>query len=100
MANIKDDMTLDESVKTITDIVSKIEQTDSNVLKTTNNLRMVLLNLQIENARIKGNTAIQPIIDSLERSIKQINKHMNDLISENRDNMTKALTVLNEHINK
>lgn len=92
-------MTFEEAVKTVTTIVAKIEKTDSEVLKTTDDLRMVLLNLQIENARIKENTGIEPIIERLERSIKQINKHMNDLISENRDNMTKALTVLNEYVN-
>jgi hypothetical protein len=87
-----------EALSTIIQIVNNIEQTDTEIIKNTNQQKIVLLNLSIENARIKELTGIKPIIDVLDKSITNINISVKNLIDNNRGALTEALTVLNDYI--
>lgn len=89
-----------EAFSTIVNIVCKIEETDSNIIDITNKLKIVLLNLKIENSRIREHTGIQPIADELDKNIKRINESLNSLVRDNRDQLTEALNTLSEYIER
>jgi ribosomal protein L29 len=89
---------LKEMAKNILNIVEKTEKTDEHIAKIVNNLKIILLNLRIENARIKDNTGIQPIIEELEKSVNKINKELKDSITENHKDLINIIESLNEYL--
>jgi hypothetical protein len=91
-------MNTKEAVITIIDIVDKIKKTDDEIINITNKLKIILLNLQIEEARIKENTGIEPIIKELDKSIKKINESIKVLVYDNRITMTEATNELLKYI--
>jgi hypothetical protein len=62
----------DELIKTLKETQKK----DKHILKETKALNLILLNLQIENARIKENTGITPIANNLREIIQKIEKEI------------------------
>jgi hypothetical protein len=93
-----DSVNTKEAVKVIIDTYKKIESTDEEIIKIANNLKIVLLNLQIENARIKEHTGIEPIIIELERNINKIKEDVKGVISENREELNLACNILMKEV--
>lgn len=87
-------MTINEATDIIIDIFDKVKQTDDEIIKSVKRLEIVLLNLKIENARIKTNTGIEPIADELNKSIKYIDEKISSLIKNNREELNQALDVI------
>jgi hypothetical protein len=92
-------MTTNEAIISISDIVEKIRDSNNNVIKSTSDLEIVLLNLRIVNAHIKENTGIEPIIDFLEKTIHSINGNIKTLVSENRSQLNNAIDQLRKESN-
>ena len=78
-------------------ILEKIEAMDDYIIEETENLRRVLLMLKIESARLKG-TGIQPIAESLEKSIRNLHDSVGCTLTENRKSVTESLTKLSDYI--
>lgn len=89
-----------DAISTIINIINKIERTDNDIISITDKLNIVLLNLKIENARIKEHTGIQPVADELDRNIKRIHDTLNNLIRNNRDQVIEAVKTLSEYIER
>lgn len=87
-------MTREESNLIILDTFDKVKVADDEIIKTVKRLKIVLLNLKIQDAHIKENTGIIPIADELNKNIIHIEECLEDLINNNRTRLTEALKVL------
>lgn len=65
-------------------ILSIISINNDNIIKQTDRLKIILLNLKIEDARIKENTGIVPITNELEKIINELHNKTNKIIQEHR----------------
>jgi hypothetical protein len=87
-------MTKEEAIIIINEVFTQVKETDDEILDITNNLNIILINLQIENAHIKQNTGIEPIAKDLERNINKIKSSVTQLVKDNRNRLNEALEVL------
>jgi len=87
-------MTKEEAIIIINEVFTHVKETDDEILDITNNLNIILINLQIENAHIKQNTGIEPIAKDLERNINKIKSSVTQLVKDNRNRLNEALEVL------
>jgi len=92
MANIN------KSFESLQDNLKLVRQTNDLIIKETNSLRIILLNLKIENARIKGNTGITPISEALERTIESLNTIVKDIVNNHRATLSKAVEEIKGYI--
>lgn len=87
-----------EALQTIISVITEIKQTDDDIISVADNLKIILLNLKIENARIHENTGILPITDALNESVEKINSSVKKLVTNNRKKTVEALEVLSKYI--
>lgn len=80
-------MTKQEALEELKQVYKDIKLTDDQIIKTAEKLKIVLLNLKIEDARIKQNTSISPIADELNRSIEKIEDSVKQLIINDREKL-------------
>ena len=83
-----------EAVVALRKVSSDIKMTDDSIIKTTERLKIVLLNLKIEDARIRQNTSISPIVDELARSINNIESSVLALIDNDRNKLREIIETL------
>lgn len=84
-----------ESTKNILKIIS---ETNDTVIKTTEDLRIVLLNLKIENAHIKENTGIVPISNELEKIIKQLHSNVENVVKNYRKELQDNFKIIENRL--
>lgn len=89
-----------DELKTVKEIHKSISASNDMIIKETENLRIALLNLKIEDARIKEATGIVPISDQIERTINTLHDTINKLVKEDRKDLRNALNSIEEYINK
>ena len=77
-------MTTKQATIELKKVSADIKATDNEIIKTAEKLKIVLLNLKIEEARIKQHTSISPIVVELGRSIERIENSVKKLIEEDR----------------
>jgi hypothetical protein len=83
-----------EAVNIIVDVINKVKETDDYILKATDDLKLVLLNLKIQTAHIKGSEALEPIARYLEGTIEDINNQVKELVNANRKDLVEALAFI------
>ena len=93
---MENELTYKQAVDNIVKVIDNVKQTDDNIIKITKNLDIILLNLKIENARIKNNTGIEPIANNLKENIDEIRREVAELIKANRELANGALEKLKE----
>jgi hypothetical protein len=93
-------MSTKEDIKTVIDIMKKIQLENNEIIKISKTLKMILLNLKIEDARIseKEKTGIDPIIQKLNESIERIENGVVNLVNENRTDLNNSLANLEKYI--
>jgi hypothetical protein len=79
-------------------ITKSISKFDDSVEKASQRMKIVLFNLQIEDARIKENTGIVPICEELQRILGELTNGSHILLKD-RDNFAKDISVITEFIN-
>jgi len=84
-------MTNEQAVVELKKIANDIKTTDDEIIKTAEKLKIILLNLKIEDARIKQHTSISPIVVELGRSIERIEQSVKNLIEEDRDKLREVI---------
>lgn len=94
-------MTEAQAIENIVSILDNIEKTDNSIIKIAENLKIVLLNLKIEDARLKENTSISVIVDALNKSITTIEDNMKRLSSRNQCNLiAESIKVLTDSLER
>jgi len=89
-------MNKSEALQNIKSIFDKVESTDNKIIKETNDLNIILLNLKIEQAKLHTGNGIKPIAERLENEIKEIREHISKLIEENRELLNESIKSLEE----
>jgi len=89
---------INKSFESLQDNLKLVRQTNDLIIRETNSLRIILLNLKIENARIKGNTGITPISEALERTIESLNTMVKDVVNNHRETLSKAVEEIKGYI--
>lgn len=89
---------INESLQTVERLLKEISRVNDAAIKQTENLKMALLNLQIEDARIKENTGIVPIAEQIERVIKAIHDNTDNLVKQGRKELRQAFEEIKEYI--
>lgn len=89
---------INKSFESLQDNLKLVRQTNDLIIRETNSLRIILLNLKIENARIKGNTGITPISEALERTIESLNTIVKDMVNNHRATLSKAVEEIKGYI--
>lgn len=94
-------MTEAQAIENIVSILDNIEKTDNSIIKIAENLKIVLLNLKIEDARLKENTSISVIVDELNKSIATIENNVKNLSSSNQcDLIAESIKVLKDNLER
>lgn len=83
-----------DALNNIEQIFDNVIKTDDKIIKSAESLKIVLLNLKIENARIKEHTGIDPIADRLGVAIANIEDSVKDLVEKNRALLKESIEVL------
>jgi hypothetical protein len=81
--------------KTILETITLVEEMDNELISTTNRLKIILLNLQIEGAKITEPNGVGVIAKELQKSISEMKTTLLQLLSR-KEEVTKALITLNE----
>ncbi|WP_026887691.1 hypothetical protein [Clostridium beijerinckii] len=89
---------INESLQTVERLLKEISRVNDAAIKQTENLKMALLNLQIEDARIEENTGIVPIAEQIERVIKTIHDNTDNLVKQGRKELRQAFEDIKEYI--
>lgn len=89
-----------KAIETVEQWLNEISLTNDNNIKQTDNLNMVLINLQIEDARIEQNTGIVPIVEEIERVIHSIHDKTDVLVKTGRTELRTAWDVIKESLLK
>jgi hypothetical protein len=92
------DKNINESLQTVERLLKEISRVNDAAIKQTENLKMALLNLQTEDARIKENTGIVPIAEQIERVIKTIHDNTDNLVKQGRKELRQAFEEIKEYI--
>lgn len=87
-----------KAIKTIDKWFTEISTTNDNNVKQTDNLKTVLVNLQIEDAHIEENTGIVPIANEIEKVIQNIHDNTDDLRKTGRKELREAWQLIKEYI--
>jgi hypothetical protein len=90
-----------ESIKVTITNAEKLEVTDKKIADIINKLKIVLLNLRIQYAKIskvKEAAGILPIILELERNINKISSEIKETTSADNEELQEAIDVLNKYI--
>ena len=87
-------MTKQQAINNIEQIFKNVVDTDDRITRSTKSLKIVLLNLQIEDAKLKEATAIKPIATRLEQSIDTIESEIRELIETNRKLLHESIAIL------
>lgn len=90
-------MTKQEALTVVNNVFNFVKQNNNENIKTAKKLEIVLLNLKIMEAHIGGHTGMRPIIDELEKNIREIDQSVSNLVSQNRDTLEQALKILNNN---
>jgi ribosome-associated translation inhibitor RaiA len=91
-------MSINDSIETIERILNEISRVNNEAIKQTDNLRMVLVNLQIEDAHIEGNTGIVPIAQEIEKVINAIHNNTDKLVKDGRKELRSAFNDVKEYV--
>ena len=92
------DKSINESIKKVKEIHAEISKVNDLTIKETENLRIILLNLKIENARNTTNNGITPIAEQLEKVINNLHNNVRDLVTEGRKELRQAFRKIEEYI--
>lgn len=93
-------MTEAQAIENIVSILDNIEKNDNSIIKIAENLKIVLLNLKIEDARLKENTSISVIADALNSNINTIENSIKKLMSANKDTINQSIKVLKDNLER
>lgn len=86
-----------DAIKELKNILNNVVETDDEILKTIKSLGILLINLKIEEAHIKGQyTGISVLCDELQRTINDIKRSIEGLIGNNRGKLKEIFEVLEE----
>lgn len=87
-----------EAIENVIKIFAEVKKTDDEVVKSAESLKIVLLNLKIEGAKIKESNGIKPIANRLENDIDNIETNVKNLVEKSRDVLTESIRTLAEGI--
>lgn len=87
-----------KSLEIVERLLKEISRVNDAAIKQTDNLNMVLVNLQIEDAHIEENTGIVPIAQEIERVIKTIHDNTDDLVKQGRKELRQAFDEIKNYI--
>jgi hypothetical protein len=85
-------------INTVNELHKEIARVNNMVIKETESLRIALLNLKIEDARIKENTGIVPISDQIERVINNLHDNVTKLVTEGRKELREAFGNIESYV--
>lgn len=91
---------INKSLETMERLLKEISRVNDETIKGTENLRLALLNLKIEDARIKENTGITPISNKIEDVINILHNNTKDLVTEGRKDLREAFKDIENYINE
>ena len=89
-----------QALDNIKNIFAQVTKTDDVIIKSAESLKIVLLNLKIEQVRIKQDTGISPIVDKLSVEINNIEQTIKYLINNNRQLLNESIEKLEEIVNE
>lgn len=89
-----------QALDNIKEIFNQVAKTDDQIIKSAESLKVVLLNLKIEQFRIKQTTGISPIVEKLASEINNIEQTIKDLIGNNRQLLNESIEKLEEIVNE
>lgn len=87
-----------ENLEIIEKWLGEISKTNDANVSQTDNLNIVLVNLKLEDARIKDDTGIIPIAEEIERVIKNIHDNTDDLKKTGRAELRQAFREIKEFV--
>jgi hypothetical protein len=85
-------------INTIKELHKEISRVNDLVIKETESLRIALLNLKIEDARIRENTGIVPISNQIERVINNLHDNVIKLVTEGRKELREAFGNVEDYV--
>lgn len=88
-----------DALKDLEESINMIENFDNSLIKTTNQLRVVLLNLKIEGAKLHEKNGIGPAVDELEKIMERIKKETMKIALNTRQDIKTDLKKLENSIN-
>jgi hypothetical protein len=91
---------IEEPINEITRIHRRIGDINDNIMSKTKDLRMALLYLKIESARLGKNNGINVIADNLEKAIDSIHEELEIMIKEDRPKLQDNWDKITEFIDK
>lgn len=86
-----------QALYNIKEIFNQVAKTDDQIIKSAESLKIVLLNLKIEQFRIKQTTGILPIVEKLALEINNIEQNIKNLIGNNRQLLNESIDKLEEN---
>lgn len=92
--------TIKHDVERVDFWLNEISKNNDMVVKTTEDLRIILLNLKIVGAWIDKTIGLNPVIDSLERLIKQQHDSIQDMVKNGRTELRASWTDIKEELNQ
>lgn len=87
-----------EDLAKVNELHKEISRVNDLVIKQTDHLRIALINLKIEDARLSENTGIVPIANQVEKVINELHDNVTKLVNENRTELRKAFGNIENHI--
>jgi len=87
-----------KSLDTMENWLKRISETNDSNVDQTDNLNIVLVNLKLEDARIKDNTGIVPIAQEIEKVIHNIHDNTDELRKTGRTELRAAFKDIKEYI--
>jgi hypothetical protein len=99
MSKLIEKKAISNDINTVKELHKEIARVNDLVIKETENLRMALLNLKIEDARISESTGIVPISDQIERVINNLHDNVDKLVKQGRKDLRESFSNIEEYVN-
>lgn len=96
----KNEKTLKEHLETVEYWLNRISLSNDMVIKSTDDLRMILLNLKIVSAYIDKTVGVDPVIDNLEKHVMQGHDAMKELITTGRNELRESFKAIKDELTK
>ena len=90
-----------QTIKTMKYWLSEISKHNDKTVKITNNLKLALLNLKVEQAHLGeiGKT-IQPIADLIEKAIVELHDSTKNMVTNGRKELRESFSEIEKYINE
>lgn len=91
--------TINQQLETMNHWLQEISKHNNKTIKVTDNLRMVLLNLKILNAK-DNILGINVVVDEIERNIKELHDSTQNMVTEGRKELRESYNEIKIYIDK